>query len=170
MTINDAAHKWVGEFTRIPYGILEKLLAAGEEITELTPISRGDSVYVWNGQFQGEYGEVRSVRSDGKVLVEFYNDDKQYRVLDPEDMEASRDGTLPMWGTLWAFNDSCDDWWLEKPENLQKMADCGFRIYEQEDYGYIFGIDGAGYDFYEAHWIPLYKARGLHWHDREVAA
>ena len=44
------------------------------------------------------------------------------------------------------------------------MADCGFRIYEQEDYGYIFGIDGAGYDFYEAHWIPLYKARGLKWH------
>ena len=22
-------------------------------------------------------------------------------------------------------------------------------------------IDGAGYDFYEAHWIPLYNKRGL---------
>lgn len=29
------------------------------------------------------------------------------------------------------------------------------------------GIDGAGYDFYEAHWIPLYEARGLHWHEGE---
>lgn len=47
------------------------------------------------------------------------------------------------------------------------MADCGFRIYEQEDYGYIFGIDGAGYDFYDEHWCPLYKARGLRWHDEE---
>lgn len=45
------------------------------------------------------------------------------------------------------------------------MADCGFRIYESDDFGgYIFGIDGAGYDFYDAHWIPLYKARGLRWH------
>lgn len=44
------------------------------------------------------------------------------------------------------------------------MADCGFRVYKQEDYEYIFGIDGAGYDFYESHWCPLYKARGLHWH------
>ena len=30
--------------------------------------------------------------------------------------------------------------------------------------GYFFGIDGAGYSFYEEHWIPLYKARGLQWH------
>lgn len=22
----------------------------------------------------------------------------------------------------------------------------------------------SGYDFYEAHWIPLYEARGLKWH------
>ena len=50
---------------------------------------------------------------------------------------------------------------------MQIMANCGFRIYESEDYGYIFGIDGAGYDFYEAHWIPLYKAIGLKWHDNE---
>ena len=44
------------------------------------------------------------------------------------------------------------------------MADCGFRIYESEEFGYFFGIDGAGYSFYEEHWIPLYKQRGLQWH------
>lgn len=26
---------------------------------------------------------------------------------------------------------------------------------------------GAGYSFYTEHWIPLYKARGLKWHDKE---
>lgn len=72
-----------------------------------------------------------------------------------------------MWGTLWAFGDSVDNWWLEEHGGLQAMADCGFRIYEQEDYEYVFGIDGAGYDFYSEHWIPLYKARGLHWHKEE---
>ena len=75
---------------------------------------------------------------------------------------------LPMWGTMWSFGDSADDEWLE--DHLQVMADYGFRIYEHEDYGYIFGIDGCGYDFYEGHWIPLYKARGLKWskEDREM--
>ena len=48
------------------------------------------------------------------------------------------------------------------------MSNCGFRIYESEEFGYFFGIDGAGYDFYESHWEPLYKARGLHWHDPQA--
>lgn len=26
------------------------------------------------------------------------------------------------------------------------------------------GINGAGYDFYESHWIPLYQALGYSWH------
>ena len=66
------------------------------------------------------------------------------------------DSRLPMWGTMWAFKSGLDNAWLE--DNLEIMAKCGFRIYMQEDYGFIFGIDGAGYDFYEAHWIPLYMA------------
>ena len=46
------------------------------------------------------------------------------------------------------------------------MANCGFRIYEIDE-GIIFGIDGAGYSFYDEDWIPLYKARGLQWHETE---
>lgn len=38
-------------------------------------------------------------------------------------------------------------------------------IYSHEEFGYFFGIDGCGYDFYEAHWLPLYNKRGLQWHD-----
>lgn len=77
---------------------------------------------------------------------------------------------LPMWGTMWSFGNSADDYWLEEKDGLELMAECGFRIYEQEDFGYLFGIDGAGYSFMEAHWIPLYKARGLRWHREEEPA
>lgn len=73
---------------------------------------------------------------------------------------------LPMWGTMWTFGDQLDNWWLEEGDGFKLMSECGFRIYESDDFGYIFGIDGAGYDFYEAHWIPLYKARELKWHDQ----
>lgn len=79
---------------------------------------------------------------------------------------------LPMWGTMWSFGDGIDDDWLSGEfgeDGLKLMSECGFRIYEHEEFGYFFGIDGAGYDFYEAHWIPLYKARGLHWHNEEAA-
>ena len=78
------------------------------------------------------------------------------------------DDVLPMWGTMWSFGDSCDDWWLEKGDGIQKMSECGFRIYYHEEWGWFFGIDGAGYDFYSEHWIPLYKARGLKWSDEDL--
>ena len=73
-----------------------------------------------------------------------------------------------MWGTMWSFGDSCDDWWLEEDNGIELMSQCGFRIYENEEFGYFFGIDGAGYDFYAEHWIQLYKARGLEWHETET--
>lgn len=71
---------------------------------------------------------------------------------------------LPMWGTMWSFSDPTDIWWLEEKDGIRIMSELGFRVYFHEEWGYFFGIDYAGYDFYERHWIPLYKARGLQWH------
>ena len=94
--------------------------------------------------------------------------------LDPDEVREITPGRrdedanyLPMWGTMWSFGDSADDSWLEEEDGLELMAECGFRIYEQEDFGYLFGIDGAGYSFMDEHWIPMYKARGLRWHEKE---
>ncbi|WP_461199331.1 hypothetical protein [Enterococcus sp. N249-2] len=72
---------------------------------------------------------------------------------------------FPMWGTLFEMSDSTDIYWLE--ENLDKIAECGVKIYSYDDgenQMYLLGIDGAGYDFYENHWVPLYEKRGLKWH------
>ena len=78
---------------------------------------------------------------------------------DDEDFEYG----LPMWSTMWAFGLRIDEDWAR--ENLEEIGKCGFKIFESEDYGIVIGIDGAGYDFYEDHWIPLYDARGLKWHE-----
>lgn len=86
----------------------------------------------------------------------------------PEGQEDCFDDVLPMWGTMWSFGDPCDDWWLENENGIEVMSRCGFRIYSHEEFGYFFGIDGAGYDFYADHWIPLYKKRGLEWHDPQA--
>lgn len=92
-------------------------------------------------------------------------DPDEVREITPCDPDEYLD-SLPMWRVMWSFGDSADDYWLKKGDGLELMAEYGFRIYEQEDFGYLFGIDGAGYNFMEAHWLPLYKARGLHWHRR----
>lgn len=82
-----------------------------------------------------------------------------------EDEEFS--DCLPVRGTIFSFDSPCDDWWLEEENGIEIMSKLGFRIYHHEEFGYFFGIDGCGYSFMDEHWIPLYKARGLHWHKEE---
>ena len=155
----DAARAWVNEFDAIPYSIIEKLINANpDELNEITPPSVGDRVYCFDCH---EYGEIIKAEEE-RITIELDNGDEL--TTSAAELEVQRDDFLPMWGTLWSFNDSCDNYWLEECGGLQMMANCGFRVYEQEDYTYIFGIDGAGYDFYEEHWLPLYEARGLRWH------
>lgn len=163
-TINDAVHAWVAEFNAIPMAIIDKLLEANsEELHEITPPSVGDRVFVFDSPADEDTGEIIEHNEN---IYTIKLDDGTTCDLEAGDFEVQHDEFLPMWGTMWAFGDSIDNWWLEDG-GLQIMADCGFRIYEQEDYDYIFGIDGAGYSFYDEHWIPLYKARGLKWHKEE---
>lgn len=165
-TIREATHEWGREFNAVPRGIVEKLIKADggacDAIREVTPPARGCTVYVFD---KDSYGEVVQHISDDTYRIELYNGERID--ISEDSFEVEYDSYLPMWNTMWAFNDFCDNYWLDNG-GLQIMADCGFRIYEQEDYGYIFGIDGCGYDFYEEHWIPLYKARGLHWHKEDA--
>lgn len=162
-TRKEAVYAWVNGFEAIPQAIVEKLMKLDcDEVHEITPPSVGDRVHIEYGEHRGEEGEILRYNDDEEQYKIDLDGEEETIMLAADDFEVERDECLPMWGTMWAFNNDLDNWWL-KHGGLQTMADCGFRIYEQEDYEYIFGIDGCGYDFYEAHWIPLYKARGLRW-------
>ena len=162
-TIKDAAYAWVNSFNAIPQGMIDKLMAMDpNDWREITVPTVGDRVYSYDGNDHGTISKIDGV----EYTIELDNGEEIK--TDDTSFEMEVDDRLPMWGTLWSFDDSCDDWWLENKEGLRKMSECGFRIYESNEFGYYFGIDGAGYDFYEAHWIPLYKARGLQWHDTDA--
>lgn len=108
-----------------------------------------------NGEIENIVGDVYLINLEDGNTVE----------LGADDFEVERDGILPMWGWLWSFSDSADDYFMDELDGIKKMSECGFRIYEHDEWGYFFGIDGCGYSFYDEHWIPLYKKRGLQWHD-----
>lgn len=165
LTIKDATERWVHEMDAIPTGMIEKMMEADiDDWREVTLPSVGDRVYA-NSYGLGEVAEVTSTE-DGVVLVVDLDVPRSEQVEIPADeVEIERLELLPMWGTMWSFGDSADDWWFEKGNGIEIMSECGFRIYESDEFGYFFGVDGAGYNFYDAHWIPLYKARGLQWHD-----
>ena len=72
-----------------------------------------------------------------------------------------------MWSTLFEAKDNTiKDWILENYEKI--ISEAGFTIIDlsrenegEYETGVFLGVNGAGYDFYEAHWIPLYKIFGV---------
>ena len=163
----EAAREWVKEFNAFPLGMIEKLFNADfDDWCEITPILEG--CRVWSNDYQ-KMGEVMEITEDedGNEVVKVELDNGEEIETTKDDISREEDSYFPMWGTMWQFGDSCDDWWLENDNGLEIMAECGFRIYESGEFGYFFGIDGAGYDFYEAHWLPLYEKRGLKWHKED---
>lgn len=165
MTRLEAAQMWVNSFNAVPTQMIAKLMEADpDDWCKITCPVVGDRVYV----FEDGEGVVIDVyrKTNCKVKMDNGLTWHGYAGL----MEVEYDSKLPMWGTMWSFSDSCDNYWLDRPEidgsdGITVMSQCGFRIFKSYEFGYFFGIDGAGYDFYESHWLPLYKARGLEWHD-----
>lgn len=159
----DAAREWIGQMNAFPLDMIQRLFENNvDEWYEITPILEG--CRVWSNDYQ-EMGEVIEITEDEdeNEVIKIKLDNGKEVETSRDDISREEDSYFPMWGTMWQFGDSIDDWWLK--EHLEEMAECGFRIYEHDEWGYFFGIDGAGYDFYEAHWIPLYEKRGLKWHE-----
>ena len=172
ITIREATETWVHEMNAIPRSMIETVMEANpEDWHEVTPPARGDKVYVYESALpEGcteSYGEIANFLDKADVYLINLDDGNTIEVGE-KDFTVEKDSWLPEWSMMWSFGDSADDYWLEEMGGIQIMADCGFRIYESEEYGYFFGLDGGGYDFYKAHWIPLYKKRGLQWHDPEA--
>lgn len=143
-TIKEACQYWVRGFNAIPISLIEKAYVDNiDELYELTPVR-----YYCNDC----YTEFNEFKENGCPICGSEN----YA-------EMEYDSWLPMWGWMWTFDNGLDESWAR--DHIQEMANCGFRIYESDELGLLFGIDGAGYDFYEQHWIPLYKSRGLYWHE-----
>lgn len=178
-TKEDAAREWVKEFNAFPESMIQIIASNTQDFTEVTLPSIGNRVYHYDS---GENGEVVAIQHhisgcpEEEIPDEYKNDYRdtytieldngdtlRYQTID--EFEVDRDYSLPMWGTMWSFGDSVDDYWLKEKNGLQLMSECGFRIYHSEEFGYFFGIDGCGYDFYEAHWVTLYEARGFKWHE-----
>lgn len=164
MTIMEATRKWVGEFNAINHSLIAKAFKDNiDDWIEHTKPTVGD--HVWSNELQVSL-EVEEIDYDEEKVTLIEYESGVRNTVDIDDVHIEHDSWLPMWGTLWTFGERLDEEWAL--DNLDIMSQCGFRIFEDDETGDVyFGIDGAGYDFYEAHWIPLYKARGLRWHNKE---
>lgn len=163
-TISDATHAWVREFNAFPTDMISKLTDISPyEWNEVTLPAIGDRVILYDSPEECSSDEGEIVDCTGDLYVIRADDGTEFSA-EASDFEIDKLDVLPMWGTMWGFGDWIDENWIEEGDGMRALSDCGFRVYEHSEWGYFFGIDGAGYDFFEAHWVPLYKKRGLKWH------
>ena len=163
-TIKDATFAFVREFNAFPDTMIKKLMSVDpDKWYDVTTPAIGDRAYCFDADSSGEIIKILKDNTGAK-FYEVCLDSGEEINCGLNELETETHGALPMWGTMWQFDDWCDDYWLEEEDGVEVMSELGFKIWFSEEFGYFFGIDGAGYDFYEAHWIPLYKARGLKWH------
>ncbi|MBO1087132.1 hypothetical protein [Enterococcus mundtii] len=172
-TKTEAAKAWLAEWNQFPQWIIEKMIGENfENWMNLTPFTVGDEVRCSYDEEQltdsTETYTILSINKEeetAKIEV-----DNQQVTVDLSDLERSEEKEfLPMWSTLFEMSDPCDYDWIGN--HLYDIADCGINIYKYDDGEnemYLLGIDGAGYDFYEHHWLPLYEKRGLQWHTKQA--
>lgn len=142
ITRMDAAKKWVDEcFSDIPYALMERA-------------------------YKESFEDIEVIGPTQEYFAETKKDD--YPDADEDDLyEAWRDENpeFPMWGWVFLPKESIDQDWIE--ENANAVSDLGFTVFSTEELGVYLGINGAGYNFHDHHWLPLYNLRGLQWHNTE---
>ena len=170
--IRNATMDWVATFNTFPYTMIEFLIEhdRSDAWSEVTTPQPNDDVYVFSTGRKGKIERITKNKEGNKKYWIQLDNDTEIKVTVKADEETTKyfdviyETKIPCWGALWNFKSIFDIEWIEKKENQELMSQCGFRILRHEEWGYFFGIDGGGYDFYEGHWIPLYKKRGLQWH------
>jgi len=114
---------------------------------------------------------------ENTLTVEVTDEDIQNEGYEVEDMdenqiddarsEIENQQREVMWGTLFEAKDNTiKDWILDDYEKI--ITEAGFTIIDlsrenegEYETGVFLGVNGAGYDFYDQHWIPLYKIFGV---------
>ena len=106
--------------------------------------------------------ELREYNEENDTILtesDYHNDDdfvEYVTNLDEFDTWKYEREHYPMWNAVW----NCSDFYIDSQYcDVDKLYDLGIGVIDHES-GYYLFIAGAGYSFYDAHWIPLFKMLG----------
>jgi hypothetical protein len=159
----EAVKAWVNEWNAIPQSLLEKAYRDEERYEEVVLLAGGTRVC-----FECDE-ELR--RPTPAECEEHGLDDSCWfceNCGEPiaVNWRGSQEAWPAMWGTVFQPDERIDREWMIA--NADEIADkCGIHVFECDELECFLAIDGAGYDFYAEHWAPLYRLRGLQWHEKQ---
>lgn len=153
LTRYEATQRWLRDFSEVPGSIFRKLVN-----TDLAILTYESSTLTLVASPQIECTvcgdrEPRPSEHSGATVTrrcDTCHGDTYWRLGGPElDFPCG-------WETLFSPNREVDrEWILANKDEISSRLD--IYVFESDDYGVLLGIDGGGYDFNEAHWLPLYE-------------
>lgn len=166
---------YINETKTIDFADIEEVIYDGEILEVIDYMESnvtGNIYFELENHIAVNVNDIDTIIINDEEVSVFNSYDTEFEIInltakvDIDDVNVEHESWLPIWKTLWTFGCSLDKNWARK--NPEKVSACGFRIYEDKETGDIYlGLDRYGYDFYEEHWIPLYKAMGYQWHNQE---
>ena len=118
--------------------------------------------------FPNWYEETLTVEpTDKEVLYNYNKKSMTEDELEDAKMEMMDTQREVMWGTLFeAKNKFVAEDIIDNSDAI--ISDAGFTIIDlsrenegEYETGVFLGVNGMGYDFFDSHWIPLYKILGV---------
>jgi hypothetical protein len=168
--IRDAAHRLVEGWDAIPqeWAALVAQHIDGDECVAMPMWGTLFKVGMDKGNIS-KWLQPMGVNSDDDVddIQEFIEergleiDIEDYNLGDEEDPDYDIDELVMAVNDAW--RDSMDEDCFLADTGWQRVSDTGVLAREFDGH-LLLGINGAGYDFYESHWIPLYKTLDYSWH------
>lgn len=158
-----AMQRFKDKLNRVPREIF-KMLYNNEQINEVTQFSVGNRVYGIQGNFYGIIVSDKVLDDNGNKLEGYFivETDEDCLTVTSDELRHIFEESLPMW----AFKNNADNNWI-KNDGIEKMSKLGFRIYENESYSYIFGIENYEQESLSKYWESLYNIMGLTLHMNE---
>ena len=114
------------------------------------------------------YEETLTVEPTDKEVLDNYNK----KSMTEDELEEAKNEMMDtqrevMWGTLFeAKNKFVAEDIIDNADSI--ITEAGFTVIDlsrdnegEFQTGVFLGVNGMGYDFFEAHWIPLYKIFGV---------
>jgi len=110
----------------------------------------------WDNMTEEFFEESKSELTE-QEKEEFFKWVEDTRAYDDYRYGDFQSNHYPMWSTVW----KCDEFYINSDymhtDNLYAL---GIGVCQDKDENYYLFIAGAGYSFYDAHWIPLFEKIG----------
>lgn len=144
------------EFNTVPFELLKPRL----DNYEAEILYPSDEVFLDDFKIENDIDDLKEEFNEKVENGEYDNSEFDEFLKDTDEFRSFKDDRLTDYYPMWNWVFGADRFYIDSDYmDVDKLYKLGIGVIDDPT-GYYLFIAGAGYDFYEAHWTPLFKQLG----------